>query len=393
MSETSDDHPPCNPDDARVEALMDEFVRRYRDGERPTISEYARQHPDVVERIRELFPGLVYLGEIQDGNPDDREATERESETTTPGVAQRSIGEYRLIREIGHGGMGVVYEAEQESLGRRVALKVLPFHALVDPRSLERFRRETRAAGRLQHPNIAAVYEIGREAGVHYYAMQLIRGDGLDRVLAEVKRIGGGHPEDERPGSSGGRTSSIARGLLTGHFEVNATTTTALPPPASRGAGALAVAGHATTPASCLPGLSGEYFCVVARIGLEAADALACAHGAGVLHRDIKPSNLMLDVEGSLWITDFGLADLDDAYSLTRTGEIVGTLRYMAPERLRGESDPRSDVYSLGMTLYELLTLEPAFPEMDRVQLVGQILSEIPERTQRGEEPQREAGP
>jgi serine/threonine protein kinase len=94
----------------------------------------------------------------------------------------------------------------------------------------------------------------------------------------------------------------------------------------------------------------------VARVGLQVAEALAYAHGQGVLHRDIKPSNLLLDAQGKVWVTDFGLAKTDAHEDLTHTGDIIGTLRYMAPERFQGQSDPRSDVYGLGITLYELLT-------------------------------------
>ncbi len=126
-----------------------------------------------------------------------------------------------------------------------------------------------------------------------------------------------------------------------------------------------------------LPG-DRHYHRSVARIGAQVAEALFYAHGQGVLHRDIKPSNLLLDLRGSVWVTDFGLAKAAGSDDLTHSGDLVGTLRYMAPERLRGWSDPRSDVYSLGLTLYELLTLRPAFDESDRSRLIRRLMEEEP---------------
>src|SRR5262249_48816543 len=121
---------------------------------------------------------------------------------------------------------------------------------------------------------------------------------------------------------------------------------------------------------STLSDSGSQYWHSVARVGMQVADALAHAAGLGVVHRDIKPSNLLLDDTGNVWVTDFGLAKADDGDNLTHTGDIVGTMRYMAPERFNGQGDLRSDVYSLGLTLYELLALRPAFDEADRNKLV-----------------------
>ena len=121
------------------------------------------------------------------------------------------------------------------------------------------------------------------------------------------------------------------------------------------------------------------YYRSVARIGQQVADALAYAHARGIVHRDIKPSNLLLDGSGVVWITDFGLAKTDED-GLTRTGDVLGTLRYMAPERFRGEGDARSDVYALGLTLYELLALRPAFDSPDRLELIERVKSTEAER-------------
>jgi WD40 repeat protein/serine/threonine protein kinase len=290
----------------------------------------------------------------------------RPPKTVAPAGPRDRLGEYRLLREIGRGGMGVVYEAVQESLGRHVALKMLPVHAQHDPRYLQRFQREARAAGRLLHANIVPVYGVGEHAGVHYYVMQYIAGQGLDYFLAELRWTHG--------------KTSPARD------ERESSTEVALPPAGQCARGEECTSATATwtldlsAQQSCprFPGalaLDREHFRRMARIGLQAAEALAYAHGQGVVHRDIKPSNLLLDESGNVWVTDFGLAKAagggDD---LTSSGEMIGTLRYMAPERFEGQSDARSDVYSLGLTLYELLTLEPVFTEGDRSKLIHQIL-------------------
>jgi serine/threonine protein kinase len=291
------------------------------------------------------------------------------------GAGQRPerIGDYRLLREIGRGGMGVVYEAEQLSLGRHVALKVLSGDSLAKPTHLERFRREAKAAAGLHNPNIVPVFGVGESDGVHYYAMQFIRGEGLDKVLRDVRRLrrlpeeSSGGEDTANPVSS----ESAARSLVAGRFESSAVLDSAGPsvseptPPPSSGA------------------LSGteseaEYCRSVARVGLQVAEALAYAHKQGILHRDIKPSNLLLDLQGTVWVTDFGLAKAGDADELTRTGDIVGTLRYMAPERFEGTSLPQSDIYALGMTLYEMLTLRPAFGDSNRARLMQRILHEDP---------------
>jgi serine/threonine protein kinase len=255
------------------------------------------------------------------------------------------LGHYRIIRFIGRGGMGVVYEAVQESLGRHVALKLLPAEAVADPKRLERFRREASAAARLHHTNIVPVFGVGAAEGRHYYAMQFISGHPLDAVIDEVKRLKG-HPREEQPPVPR-EVSDIAAALVSGTF-----TRTARPvEPAGdttrthRRASAPG-ATPPTTPADSGPALSGSiseggrsYWATVARIGAQVADALAHAHAQGVLHRDIKPANLLLDLRGTAWVTDFGLAKAADAAGaddLTRAGDIVGTLRYMAPERFEG---------------------------------------------------------
>jgi WD40 repeat protein/tetratricopeptide (TPR) repeat protein len=331
--------------------------------------------------------------------------------------------------------MGVVYEAEQVSLGRRVALKVLPGHVVGDRKALERFRREAKAAARLHHTNIVPVFEVGRDGETAFYAMQFIQGQGLDQVIAELGRLrrrdakpaGDDHAESGGPvGSAVGsekamvaaadtrdrRLAQVAESLLSGRLgteglespagatcaAAEATATEALEPAATRRAHARNLdwlraevpRAPSASSSAVLPGgtaissveSSGRrqpYFRSVAQIGRQAAQGLAYAHSRGVVHRDIKPSNLLLDTAGVVWITDFGLAKAEDD-GLTATGDILGTLRYMAPERFRGEGDGRADIYALGLTLYELLTLCPAHNVNDRLKLIERVKHEEPPR-------------
>ena len=227
----------------------------------------------------------------------------------------KTIGDYRILREIGRGGMGIVYEAEQISLERHVALKVLPLSVVLDEQQISRFMVEAQAAAQLHHPNIVPIFSVGREDGVHCYSMPLIDGVSLDQRIANVA-----------PGSS---VSGSSRDAI-------------------------------TTSVSLV---------------IQAARALEHAHQRGVIHRDIKPSNLMVDHTDKLWVTDFGLARCRQDSSLTQSGAIVGTLRYMSPEQASGKPqavDHRSDIYSLGITLYELVTGSPAFDEGPRAQLLAQ---------------------
>jgi serine/threonine protein kinase len=305
--------------DEALDRLAQSFVRRWRDGDSPTIEEYAELHPELADDIRTVFPTLIAL------------------ESASPAASRElrlpcDLGEYRVLREIGRGGMGVVYEAEQKELKRRVALKVLPWHACRSERLLDRFRREAQAAARLHHGNIVPVHGIGEHDGIHYYTMQFVQGQAMSAVIAELRRIRHVGPE---------------------------------------------AAGDAVDPASWPDGEE-PFFRRVARLGRQVAEALAYAHAQGVIHRDIKPSNLILDALGNVWVTDFGLAHAQGADELTRTGDLVGTLGYMAPERFRGWSDPRSDIYSLGLTLHEMLALRPAFLETDVNRLIQRITDEGP---------------
>jgi tetratricopeptide (TPR) repeat protein len=383
--------------------LANDFAERYRRGERPGLTEYTAKYPELAAEIRDLFPAMAVieeLGSVAAGPPGSHAKT-----ATSDGAAPRQLGEYRILREVARGGMGIVYEAVQESLGRHVALKVLPFQSLADACQLERFRREARAAAMLHHTNIVPVFGVGEHEGVHYFAMQFIRGQALDSVLHELRGRRRGEATDpggfvEGPAFVGrcegegspDLTVTLAGGLMTGRFPGDAGAREARdalgegqPPPA--------------VPAGLTPGGSGgpttevfgarsewgsrsdmPYFRSVARVGVQVAEALEYAHQQGIVHRDIKPSNLLLDTQGTVWITDFGLAKAEGTDELTSPGDLLGTLRYMAPERFQGLADPRSDVYSLGLTLYEMVTLRPAFAADDRGQLIERMLHAEPPR-------------
>jgi serine/threonine protein kinase len=374
--------------------LAHEFVERLRRGERPPLTEYADRRPELADQIRELFPALVEMEQF--GSSGGPETGPLPVGDDGAGVLPWVLGDYLVVREIGRGGMGIVYEAVQESLGRHVALKVLPNRRMLAANQLERFIREAKAAALLHHTNIVPVFGVGAHEGVHFYAMQYIEGQGLDAVLAEVKRLRRGlpwAPASVVPRHAALVATSVAQGLLAGRFQepgptldLGAAVTPAdapadgpgePPPPAMTAAGA---EGLADSTSSFMGRTEAHYHLSVARLGAQVAEALAHAHAHGVLHRDIKPANLLVDLQGTAWVTDFGLAKSAGSDELTSPGDIIGTLRYMAPERFRGQSDPRSDVYGLGLTLYEMLTTEPAFAASDRATLVDQVLHEEPRR-------------
>jgi serine/threonine protein kinase len=537
-----------------VDQLLESFLARRRRGERPSLEEYAAQCPERADEIRERFPAVV---ESEPLKPAVEAATG--SLDRPPRPHPERLGDYRILRVLGEGGMGIVYEAEHESLKRHVALKVMHVRFRADRTALRRFEREARSAARLHHTNIVPVFDFGEQDGICYYAMQYIAGIGLDDVLDDVRRLraapdgasqagtdskGEDHPTEPVEGP----LPAVTRGLLTGRFAAvpanpggsDPAPTVSLDPgrmdqgaavgclpadgagrvvgggsgratgdearagvrgqerspgddperglqvggagrtpcpgrdqlerllaaPGSDGAGedleqhvescsacqqtlesmvgaadwgpglegwpALAARpapppdtflrrlqqaapwaidrgvtrrdpargdgrrsstapGPAPAPSAAAPaggGGSGSssfagqpesiYFREIARLGAQVADALDYAHRQGVVHRDIKPSNLLLDLRGNVWVTDFGLAKLVEGDDLSQSQDLVGTLRFMAPERFRGVTDRRGDIYALGATLYEMVALWPAFAERDQIQLIDQIVHQTP---------------
>jgi eukaryotic-like serine/threonine-protein kinase len=288
---------PSRPYD-RIDQLAEEFAARYRRGERPTIEEYTRHYPELADEIRELFPALLEMEAVEvrgDGAP-----------PRVPSVEQ--VGDYRIVREIGRGGMGVVYEAEQQSLGRRVALKVM--FGSTDRKTLARFQREAKAAARLHHTNIVPVFEVGQDGPTCYYAMQFIQGQGLDQIIGELRRLRseptpgkrqGPQPRTQEAPFAAPAGDELAESLLTGRFaSQDLTTAESTPVPRSDAA---TQPSEASSGLALLPGQTdlssvqtrhGHYFQSVARVGMQAAGALAYAHQRGIIHRDLKPANILL---------------------------------------------------------------------------------------------------
>jgi outer membrane protein assembly factor BamB/tRNA A-37 threonylcarbamoyl transferase component Bud32 len=281
--------------------VLDQYFADLQAGRAPERAQLLAAHPDLAPQLEQCLAGIEFIHHAA------------QPSTGTPA----QIGDFRIVREVGRGGMGVVYEAEQLSLKRKVALKVLRFGAVADAEVMQRFQREAETVARLHHTNIVPIFAVGCDQGVHYYAMQFIDGHSLADVLQENRQAGGE------------------------------------PLPAAE----------------------------VARWGLQAAEALAHAHRRGVIHRDIKPSNLLLDAEGVLWLTDFGLAKRADEVTFTLAGVLMGTPRYMSPEQaatVKQPIDHRTDIYSLGATLYELATGQPVFQADTPNGVLNQILNAEP---------------
>jgi serine/threonine protein kinase/WD40 repeat protein len=346
--------------DGELAGLVEEITQKLEAGDPIDLADYA-QAPDDLKRLRKVLPALEVLVLAGQANHQARGANAASDHDEL--LSGHQLGDFKIVRELGRGGMGVVYEAEQLSIGRRVALKVLPFAALVQDKSVQRFHNEVRAAAALDHPNIVSIYSVGEERGVHYYAMQLVRGQTLAELVDQLRNEQGERCLTSDAGSI--ETNGVHRLVSSDQqpdFSIDTRPSTAF--------------------STASPLRSSKYHRSIARIGIQAAEALQHAHDQGVLHRDIKPSNLLLDREGKLYVTDFGLARIGTDAGMTMTGDLVGTLRYMAPEQALGKRmvvDHRADVYSLGATLYELLTLRPAFDEIDRADLLKKIAFEEPQ--------------
>ena len=309
-----------------VELLAEEFAERLRRGETPSIEEYVQRLPEHSSTIRKVFAPILAIERLSDEQLAERQF---ESRTTRLTREHTQLGDFRIVRQVGRGGMGIVYEAIQQSLGRRVALKVLTPDIAGSVEQLRRFQLEAATFAKLHHTNIVPIYGIGEADGLHFYAMQFIDGVTLASAIAQLSS-----------------SPSTVNSSIDAPIE------------------------HA------LAAKSGPaYMKTIAQLGFDVASALEHAHEHGIVHRDIKPGNLML--EGTtVWVTDFGIAKLTNETSHTKTGMLLGTLRYMAPEQFNGQADARSDIYSLGLTLYELLTLQPAFPDATHATLIKTKLDE-----------------
>jgi tRNA A-37 threonylcarbamoyl transferase component Bud32 len=280
--------------------VLDQYLADLEAGRAPSREKLLADHPDLASQLAPCLSGMEFIHRAA------RPAAD------TPA----RLGDFEIVGEVGRGGMGVVYEARQLSLKRKVALKVLRFAGVSDQDAMERFQREAETVAQLHHTNIVPIFAIGEQQGVFYYAMQFIEGRSLAAVLEASQK-------DAAP------------------------------------LGLVEVAGWA----------------------LQAAEALAHAHQRNVIHRDVKPSNLILDPAGQVWLTDFGLAKRIDDVTLSMTGALMGTPRYMSPEQASATTKPvdqRSDIYSLGATLYELATGKPLFDADSAHGIISQILTTEP---------------
>ncbi len=317
----------------RIVAVLDLYLTQIESGTLPSIDAIVAEHPDLEGPLRKSLESLRWLHEVpKPPNEQLHGSTVTDLTWTNP----RVLDGYVIGRELGRGAMGVVYAARLESADHEVAIKVLDASGLNDRGRIARFRREARAAESLNHPSIVPVYQIGCAKGRHYYTMKLIAGESLalhiDRVFNRrpiPESVDGSTVPNEEPIPSQNRYQRLAGEMA------------------------------------------------------NVADALHAAHTTGIVHRDIKPSNVLMDTSGHLWITDFGLAHVDDGRSLTCSGDIIGTFQYMSPEQASGKQetiDRRSDIYSLGATLYELFTGHPPYSGLDPAEILQRIQSTEPVR-------------
>jgi len=367
------------PDDPRLLEAVQEYQRRLEAGERPSRQDILRRYPDLTEPLAACLDGLDLVHRAAPTS-----AAGRASPAAFRDELPRDpLGDFQIVREIGRGGMGIVYEAVQLSLGRRVALKVLPFAATLDTRHLLRFKNEAQAAAQLHHSNIVPVYFVGTERGVNFYAMQLIEGHSLATVIQQVRE------QTLRAPSEAG-APKIPK------TQIDEPTGDAVPPSEQR-VPTETVAHLSIALSTQRSDKQSEYFRNVAQLMIQAAEGLEHAHQSGIVHRDIKPGNLLIGGAVShhspltthlspgpahhLWITDFGVAQFHTEAGLTQTGDLLGTLRYMSPEQASGQRvllDHRADIYALGATFYELATLQPIFAGLTRAELLHQILHDEP---------------
>jgi serine/threonine protein kinase len=328
-------------DDPRVIEISREYYALLEQNLKPDRRALIDRHPDLRGVIEDCLDGIDLAYGMQKTSPH------------LPGiggndsiVSSQPLGDFKILRELGRGGMGIVYEAIQLSLGRHVALKVLPMAASLDDRYLQRFKMEAQAAAQLHHNHIVPVYAVGCERGMHYYAMQLING----APVSSKSFLGLGQPSVDSKSGSKHSTNTTHRDVTN-------------------------LVGASVTKQSTQG--SRDRFRAIVNLVANVADALEYAHSCGVVHRDVKPGNLMLDARGKIWVTDFGLAMVAANNPLTQTGDFVGTLRYMSPEQASGQKgivDHRADIYALGATLYELLVDRPMMDAADRPSLLHQIL-------------------
>ena len=311
-----------NSENQDIDRLAEEFKLLVRKNTSMTVAEFAAKNPDNSDQILTLFPAIESMERLRFAAMSESMGTD-----SKPISNIKQLGDFRVIKELGRGGMGIVFLAEQISLGRLIALKVLPPGFESCSKYAKRFEREARIAAGLHHTNIVPVFGVGRDDDTLYIAMQFIDGVGLNQVIAAAQS------KDAK---------SICELELADLFPV------------------FSEEFRNIANESIAKPFDDDLSRCIAQIGWQAATALQFAHSQGVLHRDITPGNLLLDRSGKIWVADFGLASASDLENITDTGAVMGTVNYVAPEQYYREGDERSDIYSLGMTLYELAVLNRA---------------------------------
>jgi len=341
---------------APVELLASQFVAELREGHRPSVQTYAKRYPLHADVILESFPVLYMLEQAR---------LQNEAQTIRRSMPQQfpftRIGNCELLCELGRGGMGIVFQGRNTHSGHIVAVKILPWRVSMVPDWQDRFREEARIAAELRHRHIVPVYHFGQEHGYCYYTMQFINGVSLDQIISRLCVTDGIVYQDE-----------IAREQKKRPDGFCAEDQLASVPPTEA---------SASSDGARLTRFSWKAF---AQIAMQVCDALRYAHLQQVLHNDIKPGNILVDAKGQVWLTDFGLSgSVRSCDSKNQAKDLHGTLRYMAPERFVGRHDVRSDIYSLGLTLYEMLAMQPAFEAVTEAELIRKVQHNSPVRPSR----------
>lgn len=351
---------PSNPNsdnDDLLDQLVERFTEKVRAGETPSIVEFQQQHPHLKDEIHELLSSVAMIEGLKKQSGSLAGSGHRPFDDL---INLERLGEYRIVRELGRGGMGIVLEAVHESLGRRVAIKVLPNRMLDNEKNVERFTREARAAATLHHNNIVSVFGVGQSDGYYYYVMEFVDGQSLDEVMRAMQANTSRDLNATVPVQTVMMDQANQHRSNSEEFKLN-------PNPSA----------SVNLQLENLP-LGDARFGWAARLVADIADALHYAHAQGVLHRDIKPGNLLLDPDGRIWLTDFGLVKNIANQTMTMAGDIVGTPQYMAPESFEARYEVPSETYCLGATLYELVTLQPLYPQGSPAEMIRRVTTETP---------------
>lgn len=334
-----------------LDRIAEEFSAAIRAGENPSVDDFLNRYHDETGELEKLLSSIALIEGVKQQNNVPEDPVHQIPE---------QLDDYRVVREISRGGMGIVLEGIHLALSRRVAIKVFSGNVLNEKQQLARFKQEARAAARLRHRNIVPVYGVGSTKGIHYFVMDLITGSSLRREISSLR------------GTSSVAATTMARVESTTTVGAESESDFAIEEELLSGNQPEAISGNRQFG-------SKQYFHWVAKTAKDVCDALHYAHLNGVLHRDIKPANLLLDEAKSVSIADFGLAKISEQQDFTKTGDVVGTPQYLPPESIRGEYDVRSEVYALGLTLYEMLTLQPAITGKNTADVLRSALEGVKE--------------